>query len=77
MVVKVHSNEIPTDIEQVGNKVYLRKNVEDFVTEDFSGYQYDEILVEGYTFEFVTEHYEDIFMHPENYNVVQINGRYV
>lgn len=75
----VESNGTPNLIEQFGDYIYIRRNVE-YVeeTEDRDAcYRYEEILLKGYTYEFVEENKEDIFANPDNYNVVQINGVYV
>ena len=69
----VGSNSTPNLIEQYGEYIYIRRNVTTILeTEE----RYDEMLLKGYSIEFVEENKDDIFANPSNYNVIQINGVY-
>jgi hypothetical protein len=74
----VGSNSTPNLIEQYGEYIYIRRNVTTIPeTEERDEYfEYDEMLLKGYSIEFVEENKDDIFANPSNYNVIQINGVY-
>jgi len=77
----VRSNNEPTPIKLVKDKIYLRTNVQQVTeTDEMSGeditfYEYDEIVVQGYSVHFVTNRIDDIFQYPDKYNVVMQNGK--
>jgi hypothetical protein len=77
--MKAESNGIPELIEQYGEYIYIRKDIEEIpATEERDKcYRYDEMLLKGYTYDFVEQNKDDIFANPGNYNVIQINGVYV
>ena len=74
----VGSNSTPNLIEQYGEYIYIRRNVTTILeTEEREEcFEYDEMLLKGYSIEFVEENKDDIFANPSNYNVIQINGVY-
>ena len=71
----VESNSTPNLIEQYGEYIYIRRNVTT-ILETEKCFEYDEMLLKGYSIEFVEENKDDIFANPSNYNVIQINGVY-
>ncbi len=81
---KVQSSHEPNLFERFGEKVYIRRNVEQKEytmdmgdeTETHSGFEYEEMLLEGYSDTFINENLSNIWQNPENYNVIQINGLY-
>ena len=79
----VRSNSSPTQIQPVKDKIYLRNNIHT-VTEmdEMSGdevtfYEYDEIVVQGYSADFISNRISDVFQYPNKYNVIQQNGKSV
>ena len=74
----VGSNSTPNLIEQYGEYIYIRRNVTTILEteEREEHFEYDEMLLKGYSIEFVEENKDDIFANPSNYNVIQINGVY-
>ncbi len=77
---KVQSDSVPPEIRKEGTQVWLRRNVEEVQREIdgeiHNGYEYDEIVVDGYSLKFATKWQEDIWAHPEKYNVLMENGGY-
>lgn len=75
------SNSEPTQIQSVKTKIYLRNNIQTITEQDeMSGeevtfYEYDEVVVIGYSVEFVEEHFDDIMANPHNYKTWMINGK--
>lgn len=78
----VRSGTQPEAIMQVKDKIYLRDNIQEVTeTDEMSGeemtfYEYDEVVVEGYSFDYVETHFNDIMENPHNYDLWQINGVY-
>ena len=79
--MKVNSTVQPQKIEQNGDYIWLRKNIEEKTVQEeertYTIFEYDEILLKNTTLQEVENNFEDIFNNPQNYNVIQINGRYV
>src|SRR6056297_3769609 len=79
----VRSNNEPTPIKLVKDKIYLRTNVQQVTeTDEMSGeevtfFEYDEIVVQGYSAGFISNRIDDIFQYPDKYNVVMQNGKSV
>ncbi len=77
---KVQSDSVPPEIRKEGTQVWLRRNVEEVQREIddeiHNGYEYDEIVVDGYSLKFATKWQNDIWAHPEKYNVLMENGGY-
>jgi len=77
------SNSEPTKIQSVKTKIYLRNNIQTITEQDeMSGeevtfYEYDEIIVEGYSVDFISNRVSDVFQYPNKYNVIQQNGKSV
>ena len=75
----VRSNTQPQAIQAVKNLIYMRNNIQQVTeTDEMTGqemtfYEYDEILVQGYSTEFVTAKFDDIFANPDKYNVIRYN----
>lgn len=76
----VRSNSIPSPIQVVKDKIYIRQNIQEITeTDEMSGesvtlYEYNEIIVQGYSAEFITNRIEDVFANPTKYNVILNNG---
>ncbi len=81
--MKVNSIIKPETIEQYGDYIWIRKNVEEIevVEEEHTHtmFFYDEVLLKNADITFVRNHFDDIFLNPENYSdyVIQVNGKYV
>ena len=79
----VRSNSSPTQIQPVKDKIYLRNNIHTVTeTDEMSGdevtfYEYDEIVVQGYSADFISNRISDVFQYPNKYNVIQQNGKSV
>jgi hypothetical protein len=78
--MKVNSTIKPKRIEQNGDYIWLRKNIEEKTVQEeertYTIFEYDEIVLKNTTLQEVENNFEDIFNNPQNYNVIQINGRY-
>jgi len=78
--MKVNSTIKPTAIQKNGEYIWLRKNIEEKQVQDeertYTIFEYDEIVLKNTTLQEVENNFEDIFNNPQNYNVIQINGRY-
>ena len=78
----VRSNQTPQLIEQVKNKTYIRTNIQqitetdEMTNESTTFYEYDEIIVQGYSQAFIASR-TDIFTNSTKYNVVRNNGKKV
>lgn len=81
--VKVNSIIKPETIEQYGDYIWIRKNIEEkeIIEEEttYTAYFYDEILLKNADLNFVKNNFDDIFLNPENYSdyIIQINGEYI
>lgn len=81
--MKVNSIIKPETIEQYGDYIWIRKNIEEreIVEEEttYTAYFYDEILLKNADLNFVKANFDDIFQNPENYSdyIIQINGEYI
>lgn len=79
--MKVNSTIQPKEIQQHGKYIWLRTNIEEKQIQDddriYNIYEYNEVLLKDITLQEVENHFEDIFENPQNYNVIQIDGRYV
>jgi hypothetical protein len=79
--MKVNSNIKPDRIQENGEYIWLRKNIEEKQVQDeertYTTYDYDEIVLKNTTTQEVENNFDDIFENPQNYNVIQINGRYI
>src|SRR6056297_2148797 len=79
----IRSNSSPTQIQPVKDKIYLRNNIQTVTeTDEMSGdevtfYEYDEIVVQGYSADFISNRISDVFQYPNKYNVIQQNGKSV
>lgn len=78
----VRSNTQPEAIMQVKDKIYLRQNIQEVTETDELGelrtfYEYDEIVVQGYSADFISNRITNIFEYPNKYNVIQQNGKSV
>ena len=79
----IRSNSSPTQIQPVKDKIYLRNNIHTVTeTDEMSGdevtfYEYDEIVVQGYSADFISNRISDVFQYPNKYNVIQQNGKSV
>jgi hypothetical protein len=67
---------------QVKDKIYLRQNIQEVTEIDELGelrtfYEYDEIVVQGYSADFISNRISNIFTYPNKYNVIQQNGKSV
>lgn len=77
----VRSNTEPQVIQPVKDKIYLRNNIHTVTeTDDMSGnevtfYEYDEVVIIGYSTAFAEENFNDIMENPHNYRVWMINGK--
>ena len=78
--MKVNSTIKPKRIEQNGDYIWIRKNIEEKTVQEegrtYTIFEYDEIVLKNTTLQEVENNFEDIFNNPQNYNVIQINGRY-
>lgn len=78
--MKVNSTVQPKRIEQNGDYIWIRKNIEEKEIQEeervYTIFEYDEIVLKNTTLQEVENNFEDIFNNPQNYNVIQINGRY-
>jgi hypothetical protein len=78
--MKVNSTIKPKRIEQNGDYIWLRKNIEEKTVQEgertYTIFEYDEIVLKNTTIQEVENNFEDIFKNPGKYNVIQINGRY-
>lgn len=78
----VRSNTQPDAIMQVKDKIYLRQNIQRITeTDEMTGqemtfYEYDEVVIVGYSLAFAEEYFDDIMTNPHNYDLWQINGVY-
>jgi hypothetical protein len=76
----VNSTIKPTAIQKNGEYIWLRKNIEEKQVQDeertYTIFEYDEIVLKNTTLQEVENNFEDIFNNPQNYNVIQINGKY-
>ena len=76
------SNAIPERIKQYKNEIYITSNIvehtkfDEMMEEEVTYYEYDYIMLKGYTQEFVEKYFDDIFTNPEKYNVVQLNSTF-
>lgn len=81
--MKVNSIIKPETIEQYGNYIWIRKNIEEveIVEEEhtYTSFFYDEIVLKNIDLNFVKNNFDDIFLNPENYSdyILQINGEYI
>lgn len=81
--VKVNSIIKPETIEQYGDYIWIRKNIEEkeIIEEEtiYTAYFYDEILLKNADLNSVKANFDDIFLNPENYSdyIIQINGEYI
>ncbi|WNO30049.1 hypothetical protein [Oceanotoga phage vB_OteS-UFV02] len=79
--MKVNSNIKPNRIQENGEYIWLRKNIEEKQIQEeertYTSYFYDEIVLKNIKLQTVKNKFEDIFKNPQNYNVIQINGRYI
>lgn len=75
----VRSNTQPQAVQAVKDYIYLRNNIQEvtetdeMTQEEVTFYEYDEILVQGYSADFVTAKFDDIFANPDKYNVIRNN----
>ena len=75
----VRSNSSPTQIQPVKDKIYLRNNIQtvtemdEMSGEEVTFFEYDEIIIAGYSVDFVTAKFTDIFANPDKYNVLRYN----
>jgi hypothetical protein len=78
--MKVNSNIKPDIIQENGEYIWLRKNIEEKQIQEeertHTSYFYDEVVLKNTTLQIAKNNFEDIFENPQNYNVIQINGRY-
>jgi hypothetical protein len=78
--MKVNSNIKPDRIQENGEYIWLRKNIEEKTVQEeertYTIFEYDEIVLKNATLQEAENNFEDIFNNPQNYNVIQINGRY-
>lgn len=81
--MKANSIIKPETIEQYGNYIWIRKNIEEveIVEEEhtYTSFFYDEIVLKNADLTFVKNNFDDIFLNPENYSdyILQINGEYI
>ena len=79
--MKVNSNIKPDRIQENGEYIWLRKNIEEKQIQEeertHTSYFYDEVVLKNTTLQIAKNNFEDIFENPQNYNVIQINGRYI
>jgi hypothetical protein len=79
--MKVNSTIKPKAMQKNGEYIWLRKNIEEkqFQEEErtHTSYFYDEVVLKNTTLQIAKNNFEDIFKNPQNYNVIQINGRYI
>lgn len=79
--MKVNSNIKPNKIQENGEYIWLRTNIEEKQIQEeeraYTSYFYDEIVLKNTTLQTAKNNFEDIFQNPQNYNVIQINGRYI
>jgi hypothetical protein len=79
--MKVNSNIKPDRIQENGEYIWIRKNIEEKQIQEeertYTTYDYDEIVLKNTTTQEVENNFDDIFENPQNYNVIQINGRYI
>jgi hypothetical protein len=79
--MKVNSTIQPLRIEKNGEYIWIRKNIEEKQIQEeertYTTYDYDEIVLKNTTTQEVENNFDDIFENPQNYNVIQINGRYI
>lgn len=79
----VRSSTEPQPTMAVKDKIYLRDNIQQKTeTDEISGetrtfYEYDEIVVQGYSADFINNRFGDVFTYPDKYNVVMQNGKRV
>ena len=77
------SKHNPEQILQVKDKLYIRNNInqitetDEMTSEEITFYEYDEIVVQGYTQYFISNRIQDVFNNPQKYNVIQQNGKSV
>lgn len=75
------SKHNPEQILSVKDKLYIRNNInqitetDETTSEETTFYEYDEIVVQGYTQDFISNRIDDVFNNPQKYNVIQSNGR--
>lgn len=75
------SGHNPEQILSVKDKLYLRNNInqitetDEMTNKESTFYEYDEIVVQGYTQDFISNRIQDVFNNPQKYNVIQSNGR--
>ena len=75
----VRSNTQPQAVQAVKNLIYMRNNIQqitetdEMIGQEMTFYEYDEILVQGYSVDFVTTKFDDIFANPDKYNVIRYN----
>lgn len=79
--MKVNSTIKPLKIQKNGEYIWLRKNIEEKTVQEeertYISYFYDEVVLKNTTLQIAKNNFEDIFENPQNYNVIQINGRYI
>ena len=81
--MKVESQTSPAPISMHGTQAWLRTNITPVERTSgmdegtWHGFEYDEIVVEGYSERYVEKHFDDIFANPDNYNVIVENGKRV
>jgi len=79
--MKVNSTIKPLKIQKNGEYIWLRKNIEEETVQEeertYISYFYDEVVLKNTTLQIAKNNFEDIFENPQNYNVIQINGRYI
>lgn len=80
--MKSESNSMPAAITKEGTNHWLAKDIE-LVTRinymdntEYSVYEYNIIMVTGYSDTFVAANFDDFFVEPEKYNVRQLNNVY-
>jgi len=77
----VRSNSSPTQVQPVKDKIYLRNNIQTVTeTDEMSGeertvYEYDEVVIIGYSVEFAEENFDDIMTNPRKYDVWMVNSK--